>query len=413
MEVTMFTQLFVRDHRRYAESPVVYWLEGFASWLTAEEYSRSITRQHRNRLRQVLERCDSVTADSKFAVNLLPALFLSSTQQPAYTGTRRAFECFLAAHGNLVIEPNSERFSSILAGYREHLIDMRGLANATVRQHLATISEFLAHALPTGAALDMLSTQAVDAFLAVIGKRQARHSMQHIVAHLRAFLRYCHDRDEVRNRLDLIDSPRTYRGELPPRALAWPLVEALLRSIDCSNAMGCRDHAILFLMAHYGLRPSEIVALTLSSIDWVAGTLQVQQRKTHSELLLPLSDQALLVLKRYLRCARPESMHAKLFLRARTPAGPDLKHTAICDIYAKRARESALSLHGSSAYCLRHSFAMRLLNQGVGIKAIGDLLGHRTLESTCVYLRLQTEELRKVGLSVPKAKATSRARRST
>ena len=55
---------------------------------------------------------------------------------------------------------------------------------------------------------------------------------------------------------------------------------------------------------------------------------------------------------------------------------------------------SGLGPMGSSAYSLRHAFAMRLLNRGVGVKAIGDLLGHRSLESTCVYLRLQTEVLR-------------------
>ncbi len=408
----MFTQLFVRDHRRYAESPVVDWLESFASWLTAEEYSREATCNHLNRLKQVLERCESVTADVKFAANLLPAMFVSSTLPHEYGGTRRAFERFLAAHGRLVVEPNSDRFSSLLAGYRQHLIELRGLAIATVSQHIATISEFLAHALPSEAAIDTLSVQAVDEFIAVIEKRQTRQSMQHTIARLRAFLRFCHDRGEVRIRLDAIDAPRTYRGELPPKALAWPLVESLLRSIDGSNAIGCRDHAILFLMAHYGLRPSEVVTLTLTSIDWTAETLRVQQRKTNSELLLPLSDQALRVLKRYLRCGRPESTHAELFLRARSPAG-ELKHTAVCDIYERRARESGLSLHGTSSYCLRHSFAMRLLNRGVGIKTIGDLLGHRTLESTCVYLRLQTEALRKVGLPVPKARAASRTRRST
>jgi integrase/recombinase XerD len=125
-----------------------------------------------------------------------------------------------------------------------------------------------------------------------------------------------------------------------------------------------------------------------------------------------LSDKALRVLKHYLRYARPESAYPELFLRARSPGG-QIKNTAIVEIYAKRARESGLPLIGSSSYCLRHSFAMRLLNRGVGVKIIGDLLGHRTLESTCVYLRLQTEALRTVGLPVPKARAATCARRST
>lgn len=78
-----------------------------------------------------------------------------------------------------------------------------------------------------------------------------------------------------------------------------------------------------------------------------------------------------------------------------------MKHYAVCNLYQARAARSGLDLRGTSAYSLRHSFAMRLLERGVGIKAIGDVLGHRGLESTCVYLRLQLDALRDVALPVP------------
>ena len=52
-------------------------------------------------------------------------------------------------------------------------------------------------------------------------------------------------------------------------------------------------------------------------------------------------------------------------------------------------------------YSLRHTFAMRLLTRGVGLKAIGDVLGHRRLDSTCTYLRLDIDMLRDVALEVP------------
>ena len=240
----------------------------------------------------------------------------------------------------------------------------------------------------------------MEAFVVAEGRRLKRQSLQHTVARLRAFLRFCYDRNELGERLDAIDAPRTYRGESPPRALAWKLVQDLLRSIDRSDAAGLRDHAILWLMAHYGLRPSEIVTLTLASIDWQAKTLRVEQCKTRSVLILPLADKALRMLKSYLRRGRPASSHPELFLRLRAPEGP-LKHTAICDLYKKHSRRSRLPLDGSCSYDLRHSFAMRLLDRGVGIKLIGDLLGHRTLESTCVYLRLQTTALRGVALPLP------------
>ena len=69
----------------------------------------------------------------------------------------------------------------------------------------------------------------------------------------------------------------------------------------------------------------------------------------------------------------------------------------------QRVKDAGLPLSDHSPYGLRHGFAMRLLERGVGIKAIGDLMGHRSLESTGVYLRLNTEALRDVALSVPRA----------
>ena len=408
----MLTALFPKYHQRYLECPVADWLAGFADWLVSAGYAHAPAHDHVRRLKQVLEARESVTPDAVFSVAELASMFTSATparQQSLFRGTQRAFQRFLAARCLLVVEPDCNRFTPLLDAYRRHLLDTRGLATATISQHLASAGAFLAQAVPADTSLQDLSAQAVERFVVAAGQRLKRQSLQHTIARLRAFLRFCHDRGELRERLDLIDSPRTYRDELPPRALAWNLVLKLLRSINRSDPLGCRDHAMLYLMAYYGLRPSEVVTLTLASIDWANKTLHVEQSKTHSLLVLPLSDQALRVLKRYLRCGRPGSAHPQLFLRGRTPAG-SLEHTALSDIYEKRAKLSELPLEGSSSYSLRHAFAMRLLERGVGIKAIGDLLGHHTLESTCVYLRLQTEALREVGLPIP-SPAVNTARR--
>ena len=88
--------------------------------------------------------------------------------------------------------------------------------------------------------------------------------MQHVVAQVRSFLRFCYERRHLSLRLDEgIDTPRTYRGERPPRALPWRTVQALLASIDRAGKSGWRDYCIIHLIAHYGLRPSEVVSLRL------------------------------------------------------------------------------------------------------------------------------------------------------
>jgi integrase/recombinase XerD len=253
--------------------------------------------------------------------------------------------------------------------------------------------------------LSAITQQNIEQFIVLRSREVSRHSLQHDVSHLRSFLRYCHGRDLLASRLDTnIETPRTYRGELPPRALPWDTVQALLKSIDRQKKSGWRDYCILHLIAHYGLRPSEVVSLRLDSIDWENAVLHVIQHKTRSELLLPLAPSTLQVLRDYLTHERHRhgSTHPDLFLRARCPSGPLLR-TGICDIFDKHILAVKFEGVTHGVYSLRHAFAMRLLARGVGVKAIGDVLGHRRLESTCTYLRLDVEALRGVALDVPDA----------
>jgi integrase/recombinase XerD len=398
----MLKRLFPRVHARYAASANGALLGDFASWLMSTGYSRRAACRHLRRLKRALERINppSFALDTEISAGLVSRAFASPQAQAPVAGTQRAFERFLAARGRLVDTSAPDRFAPLLDSYRCDLLEVRGLAAPTVEQHISTTKRFLSQALSTEESLRYLSARAVEQFVASEGRRMQRQTLQHVVARLRAFLRFCFNQGVLQERVDMIDAPRIYRGELPPRALPWSLVQRLLRSIDRSSQLGWRDYTILHLMAHYGLRPSEIVTLTLRSIDWQAKTLRARQRKTKSDLVLPLSGHTMRVLRSYLYRGRPGSVRPELFLRARTPAGP-LTHCGIGGVYQKRARESGLPLRGTSSYCLRHSFAMRLLDRGVGIKVIGDLLGYRTLESTCVYLRLQTSALREVALPLP------------
>ena len=397
----MLTLLFPKRHSRYTTSPAVPWLEAFSDWLILNGYAKKATQLHVWRLKKALEQRRPVPITGTFSAMALKHLFVRLRQPESYRATRRAFERLLSERGALADTARPGRFDDLLGEYRRHLTELRGLTISTTAQHLSTVTEFLTRSVPVRSHLEQLSAEAVERFVTAAGRRVRRQTLQHIVARLRAFLRYGHDRRLIAQRLDAIDTPRTYRDELPPRAIDWRLMQRLLRSIDRSSRAGWRDLAMLHLMAHYGLRPSEVAALRVDSIDWQTGTLHVEQRKTRSALVLPLAERTQSLLRRYLHHGRPTTPHAALFLRVRSPAGP-ISHHVVGDAFRKRARESGLALDGVSAYGLRHGFAMRLLSRGVGVKAIGDLLGHRTLESTCVYLRLQTDALREVALPIPR-----------
>ena len=164
--------------------------------------------------------------------------------------------------------------------------------------------------------------------------------------------------------------------------------------------MGMRDYAMLFLIATYGLRACDIRTLRLEDIRWRQGEIRVAQRKTGQPSVLPLTDAVGDVLVQYLRNGHPQAPFRQLFLRVRAPMGP-LGHTGVNDAFEGCAKRSGLELPFTGIHCLRHSYALHLLRQGTPLKTIGDLLGHRTAESTCVYLRLAIEDLREVALDVP------------
>jgi site-specific recombinase XerD len=84
----------------------------------------------------------------------------------------------------------------------------------------------------------------------------------------------------------------------------------------------------------------------------------------------------------------------------RAPIGL-LKPTAITEAFQSVVRKSGLSIPFQGPHCLRHSMAIHLLKNGTPLKTIGDILGHRTAESTSMYLRLATSDRREVALAVP------------
>jgi site-specific recombinase XerD len=179
----------------------------------------------------------------------------------------------------------------------------------------------------------------------------------------------------------------------------------LLKSIDRRTRMGSRDHAILYLMTHFGLRTGEITYLTLKDLDLDRRVIHVPQSKTRQVLSLPMSAEAVRVLRRYLKCGRPRTTRSEVFLSVLAPQRAMVRG-GIAEMFRRRVNDADLPLSGHSPYGLRHGFAMRLLQRGVGIKAIGDLLGHRSIESTGVYLRLNTQALRDVALPVPRTRTS-------
>lgn len=402
----MLEEICPRYHARFSSLALFGpHVEGLVVWLRDQGYaSLPIRRRVRvlPRIEQML-RERGVLQIEEINERALLRLAPKDSQDDVYlAATVRSLARYFTVQGMLAPSITTP-VQQLTEEYAEYLDRVRGLAVSTRLHHVATAAEMLTFVKFDGdpSSMRAIGPQTLEALLRVLGTRLSRDSLQHAVAHLRSFLRFLASRGLVRPGLDAqIDTPRVYRGERLPRALPWESVRTLLASIDRSTGMGKRDYAMLLLVATYGLRTSEVAALRLDDIKWREERLLVPRSKIDAPLVLPLRTEVAAALLDYLRNARPDLPHRQVFLRVRGPSGP-LRPTAVTEVFQGAVRRGGLDITYQGPHCLRHSLAVHLLRQGASLLSIRELLGHRSTESTCVYLRLHVEDLRDVALPLP------------
>lgn len=287
--------------------------------------------------------------------------------------------------------------------YRCYLEQERGFTKTTARVYSLYASQFIAsfHNKGGWSYLSKLTSTDIEYFLHSKAKKLGRNSLRHIVTYLRSFLRYLVMCSEIPAGIEKqVDPPKIYYEEKLPRTVEWKTVKALLKSVNRKTAIGKRDYAMLLLIATYGLRAGEVAKLKLENIDWRNSRLQIFQSKTFNTLLLPLTNSVGESIIDYLNHGRPKTRCREVFVRHRTPDGA-LKPTAISVVFTAWSRRAGLQIPYQGPHCIRHSFAVQLIRRGESLKTVGDVLGHRSLTSTCTYLRLNLEDLRTVPLSIP------------
>jgi integrase/recombinase XerD len=402
----MLTEFFPRVHARFSSLVLLGpHVDGFVVWLDAQGFPRRpicLRVRELPRIEELL-RLRGIRRIGDLSAAGLRALGPRRSQEDIYrAATVTSLVRYFDHRGLLapaIVTPREE----LVAAYRTYLKRVRGFATSTSTSHGATAREFLTFLGydDNPDALSTVGSAKIESFQCSVGQRLSRASLQHTIGHLRSFLRFLASRDIVDRGLDTsIYTPRLYRGEQLPRTVSWETVQAFLAAIDRSTPMGRRDYAMFLLISTYGLRTSEVAGLRLDDVEWRAERLCVRRPKIKTPLVLPLTPEVGAALVDYLRHARPNLSCREMFLRVRAPAGK-LKPTAVTEAFQCWTRRSGLPIPHQGPHCLRHSLAVHLLRCGAPLTTIGDLLGHRSAESTCVYLRLHVEDLRDAALDLP------------
>lgn len=210
---------------------------------------------------------------------------------------------------------------------------------------------------------------------------------------LRRFYRMQHERGQIPEDPTLrVRAPR--RTQRLPKNLSEDQVENLLKAPDTETILGLRDRALLETLYATGLRVSELVGLKFAQVSLQDGVVRVLG-KGGKERLVPLGEEAISWLRRYLDEARPQlDRNARsdvLFLTSRKGALTRQAFWALVKRYAARAGVPAERL---SPHVLRHAFATHLLNHGADLRVVQLLLGHSSITTTTIYTHVARERLK-------------------
>jgi integrase/recombinase XerD len=222
---------------------------------------------------------------------------------------------------------------------------------------------------------------------------------------MRSFLRYAQFRGEVTpEQVAAVPAVATWTTTPDlPKAIAPEHAQRAIDSCDLGTAVGLRDRAVLLILARLGLRAREIIALQLDDCDWDRGQLRVHGKGGRVGIL-PLPVDVGRAIAAYLERGRPRCEDRHLFLRSTAPIrGLQPGGDGVGSIVRCALDRANVNAPHRGSHQFRHALAVRLLRGGASLREIGEVLRHRSPQSTSIYARVDLEALRPLALRWPGA----------
>ena len=288
-----------------------------------------------------------------------------------------------------------------LQRFDEHLACVHGLCPDARGNYLRYARRFLA-SRPDGSVLDWATMKAdeIRAFVqSEMEKLAPTSSRWQPVTAMRAMIRFLVTEGSISpNLAKAIPLMRTWKHATLPKHFSPEQLDRVFALCRDDSAISFRDGAIVLLMARLGMRSGEVRQLQLEDIDWAEGVIHIHLGKSRHERILPLPEDAGAAIVSYLRTERPVSSNRTIFLSL---CPPFASLTSIVEITRRVLQKAGITGVRVGAHHFRHTAATQMVRHGASFKDVADVLGHRSLETTAIYAKLDVHSLVQVALPWP------------
>lgn len=292
--------------------------------------------------------------------------------------------------------------TSLKHKYENYLLKERGLSGVTPARYWLVLQRFVLERFGEEPLLLCdLGQQDIENFLLRHAHESTPKVAQLMVTSMRSFFRFLFRYGETKRDLSaLVPTVPSWRLTEVPKYLKLDELQLLLESCDKSTSIGRRDNSILLLLARLGLRAGEVVTLNLEDINWRTAELTVRGKGQLCDCL-PLPHEVGDALATYLRSDRPRCSTRRVFICMRAPLRGFKDSTVVSTIVRRAVLRSGLNTPSKGAHLFRHSLATDMLRKGASMTEIGELLRHRSPNSTEIYAKVDIEGLRSIARHWP------------
>jgi len=313
-----------------------------------------------------------------------------------------------ACPGKLKERISLKPFEDVLNRYTDHL-KIRNYSPSTIENYRKSLKEFLTY-LSEEEGLTRIQDVTKEVLRSWEAKVYARIRVRgngplslgtkhHKITALKSLFSFLLKKQEILyNPASSLELPTLRRDKLRD-SLKEREIKKLIEAPSGHTLLGIRDRAIMELFYSTGIRNSELRAIEIQDVDFERQEIRILHAKGYfgeRQRLVPVGKKALLYLEEYLKCSRPKLLkEPSLGVLFVTKSGRALRVEDPRDIVFKYEKLSGLKKH-AYPHLFRHSFAAHLLRHGADIRYVQEMLGHKSLNSTQSYTKIEISDLKRI-----------------
>ncbi len=284
----------------------------------------------------------------------------------------------------------------LLKEFEYYLKITKNLSVNSISSYVADLKEYIAFIEKNYGISNpnLITLQHIRNFVARLKRKGvSKNSISRKISSIRSFHKFLHQERLVASNVALLIHPPKKDNELPT-VLSTAEIDALMVAAEGDSPLEMRNRAMLELLYGCGLRISELLALRIADLHLNMGFLNISG-KGNKERIVPIGAEAIVTTKRYIEKGRPKlktELGDILFVNNR---GKAMSRVGFYKVLKKLTVKAGITKE-VSPHTLRHSFATHLLENGVDLRIIQELLGHEDISTTQVYTQVNKEKLKEI-----------------